>query len=158
VLNELRTATGVERMCLVAHSMGGVVTRRALALHAADRPGPFIGGLVTIASPLGGHPGAGAGVAMSPLVIPAWRGLVPSGPFIRELFATPLPDEIRYALFFAFEDASGDGVVPLSSQLRREAASEADLVRGFVGTHVGVLHQEATSRALAEELDRCRGN
>lgn len=159
VMNELQTSLAIDRMCIVAHSMGGVVTRRALAYYAGDRPAPFVRGLVTIASPLGGHPGAGAGVAMSPIVVPAWRDLVPTGDFVAHLYDSALPEETRYALFFAYVDpGGGDGVVPLSSQLRVEAAREADVVRGFVGTHVGVLRQEVLSAALAEELERCRGD
>jgi hypothetical protein len=158
-INELQTAMQLPRMCIVAHSMGGLVLRRAMVHHAQQRPSDYVRGIVTIASPLGGHPGAGAGVAMSPIVLPAWRNLVPTGEFVTGLYATPLPEHVRYALFFAFQDAGGgDGVVPLTSQLRREAAEEADLVQGFVATHTGVLRLEATSDALAAELDRCRGD
>ena len=155
-INELQTTHQLERLCIVAHSMGGVVVRRAMTHHVHERPRPFITGLVTIASPLGGHPGAGAGVAMSPVVLPSWRSLAPTGELITGLYTTPLPEETRYALFFAFDGVSGDGVVPLHSQLRSEAAEEADVVRGFPGTHTGVLRDQRTGVAMREELDRCR--
>ncbi len=155
-LNEMQTRTHFERMCIVAHSMGGVVSRKTIQIHQTARPSPFIHLFVTIASPLGGHPGAAQGVLMSPAVVPAWRSLVPGSPFMTQLYETPLPEEIRYALFFAYDGRGAtDGVVPIRSQLRPEAQAEADLVRGFLGTHTGVLHLPAVSHLLGSELNHC---
>lgn len=159
-LNELETLHHFERLCVVAHSMGGVVSRRMLAVHAAQRESAqrsFVRVFVTLASPLGGHPGAAHGVVLSPIVVGSWRSLVPGDPFIRDLYAVPLPEETYYALFFAhLNDEASDGVVPLPSQLRGEAQDEADLLRGFIDTHTGVLRSERVWERLSPLLDRCR--
>lgn len=141
-------------ICVVAHSMGGVVMRRALARYATHPERARVPLFVTIASPVGGHPGAAMGAAMSPVVLPVWRSLVPAGDFISHLYEAPLPGETRHDLFFAFgsDDARGDGVVPLTSQLRSEAQREASLVRGFPTSHVGILEDAAATALVQAEL------
>lgn len=153
-LEEMHTTHGFERMCLVAHSMGGVVSRQMLNRQYEARETSYIRLFVTIASPLGGHPAAATGVRMSPVVVPSWRSLVPEGEFIQQLYSRPLRDQTRYALFFTLRDS----VVPLSSQLREEALDEAVELRHFPNTHVGVLESEALSLRLDAALDRCRGD
>lgn len=148
----------VERMCWVAHSMGGLVARRALRWRADEDP-PLVRGLVTLASPLGGMDSAGAGVDMSPVVVPSWRDLVPDGPFLGEQYDRPLPTGTEYHLLFTYLDqGASDGTVLLRSQLRPEAQAEADVVRGFPTSHVGVLiHPDALAQVWVA-LDRCRGD
>lgn len=143
-----------ERLCVVAHSMGGVVMRRALGRYAVHEARARVPLFVTLASPLGGHPGAAMGAAMSPIVLPVWRSLVPSGPFVSQLFDAPLAAETRHDLLFAFgsDDARGDGVVPLTSQLRAEAQAGAALVRGFATSHVGILEDGASTALVQAEL------
>jgi hypothetical protein len=158
-LDELVQLHDPARLCVVAHSMGGVVMRRALGRYGAIPTRARVPLFVSLASPLGGHPGAAMGAAMSPVVLPVWRSLVPSGHFMATLFEAPLPGETRRALFFAFgsDDARGDGVVPLVSQLRPEAQAEAAVVRGFATSHTGIL-SDASSRAAvhAELAEHCR--
>lgn len=150
-MTEVRVRLRFDRLCLVAHSAGGLVARRMLERHAARRMTPGVRSFVSIASPLGGMASAGVGVTASPLVVPAWRSLDPGGDLVRHLYDHPLPEAMRYALLFTYEDE----VVPLSSQLRADAQSEADLVRGLHGSHAGVLRSEHAATVLNEELGRC---
>ncbi len=153
-LDEIELAHRLDTLCVVAHSMGGVVMREALSRHARSAEHARVPLFITIASPLGGHPGAAAGVAFSPVVLPVWQSLVPSGPFIRALFDAPLAPETRYELIFAYGSSdNSDGVVPLQSQLREEAQREAALVRGFYESHTGVLHSEAAVHFIAREIN-----
>lgn len=158
-LDELVTIHHPPAVCVVAHSMGGVVMRRALGRYAAHAGRARVPLFLTLASPVGGHPGAAMGAAMSPVVLPVWRSLVPSGEFIAHLYDAPLPEEARYDLLFAFgsDDARGDGVVPLTSQLRVEAQAAAALVRGFPTSHVGILSNEASMALVHGEIsEHCR--
>jgi pimeloyl-ACP methyl ester carboxylesterase len=156
-LVELSHALEIDHMCIVAHSMGGVVSRRALRFLADRAHADLVRGFVTLASPLGGIPSAAAGARFSPIRVPSWTSLVPDGPFMTSQYAQPLPEATRYALFFAFDgDGAGDGVVPLTSQLREEAQREAAHVRGFHTTHTGILEHEGVLAAIRGELDRCR--
>lgn len=143
-------------ICVVAHSMGGVVMRQTLALFAegTDRT-TTVPLFVTLASPLGGHPAAAAG-AHAPIVLPVWRSMVPDGPFISGLFGRRLPGETRYDLLIArgTGDGESDGVVPVASQLRAEARAEAALERTFAETHTGILRAPEAIALVHEELGR----
>jgi hypothetical protein len=153
-ITELVAVHDPPAICVVAHSMGGVAMRRALGRYAAIPTRARVPLFLTLASPLGGHPGAAMGVAMSPVVLPVWRSLVPTGPFITSLFDAPLPSETRHTLLFASgsDDARSDGVVPLTSQLRSEAQAGAALVRGFPTSHVGILSDSASTAVVHAEL------
>jgi pimeloyl-ACP methyl ester carboxylesterase len=154
----LRTKHRFPKAAVVAHSMGGLVTRRFL-LGDFDRTGSdVVRTTVTISSPLGGMVSAGKGVEDSPVVVRSWYGLAPGSDFLDGLFYSDvpkrqarrrLPAHMAYHMMFGFHgrDAS-DGVVALSSQLRPEAQEEARSLRGFDETHTGILRSPATSARL----------
>ncbi len=131
---------------IVAHSMGGLVVREALNKYRGnDRENP-VDLLITIASPLGGHPSAATGVEFGPLVVPSWRNLNPEGEFIKRLYRKPLPPTVNYHLLYTYGNTdalkfgeNSDGVVPLSSQLYPPAQSQATAQFGFNSSHTGVL-------------------
>jgi uncharacterized alpha/beta hydrolase family protein len=148
----------VPKLCVVAHSMGGLVARKFVALHEAERPQHAIRTLVTINSPLDGMPSASWGVRMAPKVVPSWYDISPGSEFLENLYDKPLSDNIEYHLLFAFDDSGqSDGVVGLLSQLRVEAQGEAEQVRGYRATHTGSLHAEAVTAQVMRALDRCAG-
>ena len=158
-LGQLTSELAVERLCIEAHSMGGLVARAALGLYAADRSrsADYVVQFMTIASPLGGHPSAATGVSMSPVVIPAWRDLSPRSGFIAELFYAPLPASVHYDLVYAFDHGDGDGVVPIRSQLREDAQREAADQRGFDLGHAEILRSEDSLAYIVERIDTsCR--
>jgi pimeloyl-ACP methyl ester carboxylesterase len=145
-------------LCVVAHSMGGLVARQFLKIHEAERPEHAVKTLVTINSPLGGMPSASWGVRMAPQVVPSWYDIAPGSSFLEELYEKPLSERIEYHMLFAFDDGGeSDGVVALLSQLRVEAQAEAEQVRGYRATHVGSLKAEAVTAQVMRALDRCAG-
>ncbi|MBW2460199.1 MAG: alpha/beta fold hydrolase [Deltaproteobacteria bacterium] len=154
VLNDMRRQHGYDHMCLVAHSMGGVLSRLFLKNHPEDE-GRFVHTFVTIDSPLGGMPSAAMGVSSAPVVVPSWRNLDPEGETIPTLYEIPLPAGLEYHLFFGHVDGQTDTVVSLASQLRPEAMAEAMDMQGFSNTHTGVLRSADTSRHLNAALARC---
>jgi len=158
LLNELEAKHSPPQICVVAHSMGGLVARSMIKSHAAGTPDHRIRGFVTIASPLGGIPSAGMGVKMAPAVVPSWYDLDPHSTFLRDLYEARLPPEIEYHLLFAYDESgASDSVVPLRSQLRSEAQGEAEVVRGYLATHVGALVADAVGVQVLAALDRCSG-
>jgi hypothetical protein len=105
--------------------------------------------LITIASPLGGHPGAARGEEHAPLVVPSWRDLNPDGSFLKRLYRKPLPSHVSHHLLYTYGNPgtlklgeNSDGVVPLSSQLHPIAQSQATEQFGFNSSHTGVLQDE----------------
>jgi len=85
-LESLHEAHGFDRLVVVAHSMGGLVSRAYLN-DQTRRPGGYrVEIFVTYATPWAGHAAAEAGVERSPVVIPSWRDIRPRSHFIEDLF------------------------------------------------------------------------
>jgi pimeloyl-ACP methyl ester carboxylesterase len=158
----LRTEYRFERAAVVAHSMGGLVTRAFLLRDHDDNATDVVRTYVTISSPLGGMASAGEGVKNSPVVVRSWYGLAPGSPFLDGLFYQDraqktarrrLPDHLDYHMLFGFRGKrSSDGVVTLSSQLRYEAQEEARSERGFDETHTSILKSPDVAARLNEIL------
>ena len=151
-------------MIIVAHSMGGLVVREALNLHQGKSNENNVALLITIASPFGGQPSAVSGVKNAPMVLPAWRNLVPDGPFIQHLYRRPLLPSINYQLLYAYGNsdmikvgASSDGVVPLFSQLRPVAQKESAMNMGFNSSHTGILKNDEVIRHIATSIHSVKG-
>jgi pimeloyl-ACP methyl ester carboxylesterase len=130
---------------IVAHSMGGLIVRDAMNRCKGEKKGAMVQRIITIASPMGGHPGAGFS-ENGPLVLPSWRDMNPESDFIRRLFRKKLPEETACHLFYAYGNDSplkigenSDGVVPMSSQLTPPAQKEAARQYGINDTHTGIL-------------------
>jgi len=154
-LTKLRLQYGFKQLYVVAHSMGGLVSRGMLREHVASNPAPFVTKFVSIVSPLGGMPSADMGVKMAPAVVPSWRDIGPASDYVRHLYDEPLPPEVEYSLFFAFhQNDADDTVVSLASQLRAEARGEASSLAAFSNTHTGVLKDPETCKALSKVFSR----
>lgn len=143
------------RMHVFAHSMGGLVARRALQFldeGEAKRLCLF----ATLSTPWEGHPSAATGVQRVPFDVPVWRDMAPGSPYLQALFATPLPAHIRQWMLVSYGGnrrmlpEPNDGVVPLASELRAAAQDEARRLYLIDESHTGILH----SRRATELLDR----
>lgn len=151
-LSTLALRLEVERLIVVAHSMGGLVSRAAINLMAANGDGGLVISFVSISSPWNGYGAAAAGVEHSPVVMPMWTDMAPGSPFLSSLFQTPLPAQCPYHLLFSYSGNSlllreaNDSVVTLSSELAPEAQAEAVKVYGFNETHMSILESAAVSR------------
>jgi pimeloyl-ACP methyl ester carboxylesterase len=164
----LRTSLGVERAAVVAHSMGGLVSREFILRDFETNGTDVVRTYVTISSPLGGMASAGKGVERSPVVIRAWYGLAPEGAYLNGLFFKDaarrerrrLPEHVAYHLLFGFHgggpEGSGDGVVAVSSQLRPEAQEEARSERGFDEDHTSILRSPDVAARLTAILAELR--
>lgn len=149
---------------IIAHSMGGLVAREVLNRYRGTDSENQVGLLITIASPLGGHPAAAAGEKHGALVLPSWRNLNPDSPFIEQLFRKPLPSTASHHLLYAYGDPgslklgeNSDGVVPISSQLRPAAQQQATSQYGFNNSHVGVLNDESVVQYILDAMSRVDG-
>lgn len=135
------------QMAVIAHSMGGLVSRAAINDLVYEERSDFIHYYLTISTPWMGHDMASKGVEYSPVIIPCWYDMAPGSPFLQQLFTKSLPRELPYHLLFSyggeqsmFINESSDGVIALRSQLRTEAQNAAVDIRGFNADHVGILH------------------
>lgn len=164
VLFELRDEHGFEQILIVAHSMGGLISRDLVQRVDADpdRRG-LVGALVTLASPLAGHSAAKWGLRFAPEPVPAWIDMDPDGEFVREL-ARPWPADVPHVLLFGFRRGgnvllplSSDSVVAVAAQLPAWAQESAALIRGFDADHMEILSDPSAialvGRVLAEAAD-----
>ncbi len=156
-----------DALFIVAHSMGGLVSRYAILNNVYKDHHDYIKLYITISTPWGGHRAAAKGVRYAPAVVPSWRDMVPDSDFIADLYSRELPDAIPHYLFFSYSGRSGmmdennDGAVTLESQLDYRVQRQARELYGFDEDHVKVLHSEdvvaifnAILQARAEELPK----
>lgn len=157
-LSSLKVKYRYDRLILVGHSMGGLVTRAALNYvmgNAATGREVNVPLFVTISSPWNGHSGAALGVEYSPVVAPMWEDMDPGSAFLRSLPDTPLPAETEFDLFFSYRSDAGrsaeanDGTVTVASMLSMPIQKQAKRVMGFDETHVSILD----SADVAEQLN-----
>jgi pimeloyl-ACP methyl ester carboxylesterase len=155
-LLRLEATYGFRRIHVIAHSVGGLVARRALEPKKDGDPlSPFSGTLVTIGTPWDGQEAAELGVKYAPAVIPSWKDLEVGSKFVSSLFSRPLAPGMRQYLGFtyggrrrAFLPQSNDGTVSLASQLRPAAQAASVQLRGFNEDHVSVLRARDFERWL----------
>ncbi len=148
---------GFRRLHVVAHSMGGLVARRAVEMNVIEDGHGYINRLVTISSPFGGHESAEMGVKMAPSVVPSWRDMAGGSGYLRNLFRKPLKGRVDHHLLFGFRGSGGygmpksnDGTVSVASQLRPEAQQDAAGIYGFDEDHMSIL----SNREVVELVER----
>ncbi len=146
------------RFAVVAHSMGGLVSRGFILRHAQTARAERIPLYVTMSTPWEGHKGAEIGIKYSPAVVRVWIDMAPGSDYLKSLFATPLPPRMAHHLVFTFKGSSSgesaDGVVTVASEMYPQAQREAARLYGFDDTHDGVLSNKEASALLNELLAR----
>lgn len=130
-VDELRHATGIDKVHLVGHSMGGMIARNYIQLRGGERK---VEVCVLLSSPNGGS-------KLAPFALtPLGKLLLPGSEFLQRLAAAPLPAGVRLNaivnrhdnMILPFENARLEGIrnVELSgmghaSVLYRSRAVEA---------------------------------
>jgi len=152
-------------MIVVAHSMGGIVVREAINHYGQNNKENKVHLLVTIASPMGGHPAAASGEKNGIIVLPAWRDLNPNSRFITELYRKPLPSFLSHQLYYSYQNSNvlklnenNDGVVPLSSQLHPQAQKQSQLQFGFNSNHNSILEDKDMIELLMQNIANVKSN
>jgi pimeloyl-ACP methyl ester carboxylesterase len=165
---ELQAQHDFERLFVVAHSMGGLVTRGFLLYHDEVTQEEYLPLFVSISTPWGGHAAAQTGIDHAPVVVYSWIDVAPGSEYLRRLFFRDpetleqhlrLPDYMSYHLIFGFKrnamlpGESDDQVVTVASELRLEAQEEADSILGIDTNHTEILRHPATIERLNAILE-----
>ena len=149
---EMADRFDLDTVGIVAHSMGGLVVRRAL--QKTELSGVAVC-LVTIATPFGGVPSATRGVEKFPFVIPSWRDIDPNSPFIEQLYRDTVRPNTQHLLIDLRINGKDDGVIPIKSQRRDEALAEASAQRSFQYQHTEALAEDDVIDDVNAFLRRC---
>jgi pimeloyl-ACP methyl ester carboxylesterase len=150
VLDEVAAKVHFERIVIVAHSIGGLVSRACINQIVERGEREYVAGFVTVSTPWQGHAAAETGTKVSPIVLPQWVDMAPTSPFLDSLLAERLPPAIPHHLFFGYDGGAGtDGTVSLASQLAPRAQEGASGIYGFAEDHTSILR----SAAMLEKLN-----
>jgi pimeloyl-ACP methyl ester carboxylesterase len=152
------------RVAIVAHSMGGLVSRRALnELCRNGKPG-YLKVYASFDSPYGGIEAAAGAVRRGTELVPSWIDVAAGSPFLKRLYETPMPKDLPFHLFFGWGEPgdhgpapAGDGTIALPSQLDPHVQIAATRMMGYGSTHVGVLSNPEALKELSRVLDATTG-
>ena len=148
-----------DELHLIAHSMGGLVSRGTVNICAQQKTCEYLRSYTTLSTPWNGVASAKSGVEWAPTVVPVWHDIDPDSEYVTTLFDTPLPDGVPYQLLFGFQRTSifgagsSDGVIVLASQLRNAAQEQAFTVRGYDEGHVSILSSDLVISKVYEILN-----
>lgn len=162
LVNILQAQYKFKQAHLVAHSMGGLVSKAYLNVCTKTESCKEVISFTSISSPFGGVNSAQSGVDYAPVVMPSWRDLAPKSEFIKDLF-TNTETMPPHLLNFGFKitglinQKSSDGVISLSSQLNLQAQQSSDLIRGYDEDHVGILTNKQLIETMTEFWKEAEG-
>ena len=154
---------GFKRLDVVAHSMGGLVSRRFVVKNAIEDGHGYIRNFITFSTPWDGHEAAAMGVKWAPTVVPSWYDMKQGSDYLDHLFDRRLKGKVNYHLFYSHHakrspimPAENDGTVSVPSQLRPEAKADAVSVQGYDEDHVSILSARAPLLRAKQVLDATR--
>jgi hypothetical protein len=147
---------------VVAHSMGGLVSRSFIVKNLEDG-NHYVRRFVSISTPWGGHEAAAMGVKFSklgPPPVPSWRDMVTASPFQKAIQTRLLKGEVDHLLLYGHHRSrslvlprQNDGVVSVKSQTLPAAVKDAVMAIGFDADHVGILSRPEVIQTAQEFLD-----
>ncbi len=160
-VNKLKATYNFNNLVVVAHSMGGLVSRGFINHQSsADNKDTTLSTFVSISTPWLGHSAASRGIKLAPTAVPAWFDMAFGSPYLNSLHKQPLPNHLRYYLLFShkgkgrgiFAHSNSDGTVTLRSQLSLKAQEEAIKVTGYDENHISILSSKDVAKKLNEIL------
>jgi pimeloyl-ACP methyl ester carboxylesterase len=148
---------GVPRVDIVAHSMGGLVSRAAI-LRLNKRSGPGrVDRFISISTPWGGYAAAKSGVKNLRYPVPSWIDMAPGSAFLTKLWKQELP--ARHWLIFGYDTKrlpwltlNNDHVIDVGSALFPAAQEESVRVFGINKSHDNILFSPVTAAKMNEFL------
>ncbi|NOI66663.1 alpha/beta hydrolase [Vibrio sp. 99-8-1] len=159
-VTELAIRFDVSEIKVVAHSMGGLVSKSFINhVFSSKNQQPNISSFITISTPWAGHDSAKNGIQYMPVAVPSWINIAPNSKFLHHLKAVSLREHLLFHLFFSYRDnpnlissKNTDGVVSMESQLMTEMQDDAISVYGLNEDHTSILKSPIMAKKLNEAL------
>ena len=148
-LDELIRRYQLPQLDVVAHSMGGLVSK-GMMYQADEKLLQRTRLFITMASPFGGHSAAAAGLKWSPVIAPVWWAMAPGSDYLQIIDGVDLTQGPNHHLIYTYSHEVGgereedDGVVTVESQLIESAQRNAIATYGVADNHVGVVTNPCT--------------
>ena len=147
----LKQRHGFTKCYVVAHSMGGLVSRTAICDAVAAEGANFIPKFVSISTPWGGHKAAASGIRYLKKPVPSWLDINPGSDFLLNLYVTPLPRGTTHHLIYGSIEGGpfwmkekNDGVVTVESETDLRIKSATSSLKHLTREHVDILNQRET--------------
>ena len=155
-MRKLQVQYGFRSFVVVAHSMGGLVSRGFLQRYRAGGGAASVPLFVSISTPWDGHAAAAWGAKAPIGSARVFTDMAPGSDYLRSLYgADPgVPHHLLFSYRHSGMGEASDGVVSVVSQLRPAAQKGAVRIEGFNETHMGILDAPAVSELLNELLGR----
>ena len=155
----LKQRHGFDQMAVVAHSMGGLVSRGAIQRAVSKTGTNFIPEFISISTPWAGHQAAEKAVKHLKFPVPSWRDMAPGSAYLKDILERPLPKGTRHDLIFGYKSSGGmglpdenDGVVSVVSELAEQVQAGAASVYGYHLDHMAILRSPAVLRRVEQHL------
>lgn len=155
-LDKLIQENKFEEMYIIAHSMGGLISRGFINEYSSKIK---IGTFITISTPWNGQESAKFAESNAYYLPASFLNMAPNSAFQRKILENNLIDNTKYVLLFGYKssnslmlDKSNDGTISLSSQLYDKAQSQANLIYGFNENHTSILKSEEVFFKINELL------
>lgn len=156
-VKELHREYHFKSMHVVAHSMGGLVSRSFIFKNLRDRH-DYIQSFISISTPWGGIKAAAKGVQKSPGVIPSWYDVATGSAFLEQIYAESLNGKIDFHLFFGIKGkcskmmGNNDGTVEIASEIDYRAQDDAVRLYPFNEGHMSILASNRVMQLLNQLL------
>lgn len=144
-IKELHQQYAFNTMYVIAHSMGGLVSRAFILKNRLEDRQNYIKKFLSISTPWGGITSADLGVKNAPGVIPSWYDVAPESAFLQEIYSRSLTDKVDFHLLFGVKGkcsimmANNDGTVEIASEIDYRAQDDAVSIHAFNEDHMSIL-------------------
>lgn len=134
---------------VVAHSMGGLVSRSFVIENVLEGGNRYIEKFVTISTPWNGHEAAELGVKMAPKVVPSWYDMQTDSDFQKQILSRKLEGKVDHLILYGNQSSSSrilpdenDGTVSVDSMTYKAAVKDSVEIVVYDADHVNILSRE----------------
>lgn len=158
VLDELVKRNALPQLDVLAHSMGGLVSK-GMIYQASPEVRGQLRLFISISSPFGGHAAAAHGIKWAPVIAPVWWAMAPGSTYLKKTESVDLSGGPLHHLVYTYAHEAGgerednDTVVSVESQLVDSARANAVATYGIADNHTGVMLNACTLALVPKILE-----
>jgi len=162
IIEQLHDKYNFNQLRVVAHSMGGLVSRAFILKNIIEDQHNYIDTFISISTPWGGISSAKMGVENVSTPIPNWHDVSPNSEFLKYIYSEKMPTDVDFYLIFGVRGkysmivGNNDGAVEIASEIFSAAQSDAKGFYGFNEDHTSILTSDEVIVLLLELINEKR--